>query len=158
MGPYEVVDVEPTPTDDPDTEAVTVTLTKPLQEPGMNIIEFLEARIAEDEALAQAAIDQHAPEEWESELGSLNLWPEDIAFWAQQTPARTLAECAAKRAILEQAQKASEVEEEFDDYVWAGAGPERVDPGNGDSILFALAAVYKDHRDYQQEWTADAPN
>lgn len=68
----------------------------------MTIIDFLLARIAEDEAAAQAAINSHAPDEvWESELGSLNLWPEDIAFWAIQTPYRSLAECAAKRAIVD---------------------------------------------------------
>jgi hypothetical protein len=112
-----------------------------------SLIEFLEARIAEDESLAAAAIKSHAPDEvWESELGSMNLWPEDIAFWASQTPYRVLAECAAKRAIIE------DWEDPEDDGVWEG-----YDYGcalTTDRAARALAAAYSDHPDYQQEWAA----
>ena len=104
---------------------------------GMTLVEFLEARIAEDEAEARpmAGLDD-----------------DDRGGWSIVYAERVLAECAAKRAIIELAQKASAVEEEFDEYMWAGAGPEQVDPSTGDAILFALAAVYKDHPDYQQDW------
>lgn len=114
----------------------------------MNITEFLEARTAEDESLAQAAIKSHAPDEvWESELGDMNLWPEDIAFWASQTPYRVLAEFAAKRAVIS-----------FHHYVSDGLCSTCVETGPDAQAfpcdtLKALAAVYKDHPDYQQEWS-----
>jgi hypothetical protein len=50
---------------------------------------------------------------------------------------RVLAECAAKRAIIAQQDAALDT--------YAGA---RV----LDHVLQALAAVYKDHPDYRQEW------
>ena len=100
--------------------------------------DFLDARIAEDEAEAKPMAE---------------LDDDDRGGWSIVYAERVLAECAAKRAIIKQAQKASEVEEEFDEYMWAGAGPEQVDPSTGDAILFALASVYKDHPDYCPEWT-----
>lgn len=143
----------------------------------MNITEFLQARIAEDEAVARAAGGPN--ERWDTmteetsdgeniyytvekvgardatvaELSSSqSIGRNQASHIARHDPARVLAECAAKRAIIEQAQKASEVEQEFDERIWAGAGPDRVEPWAGDAILFAIAAVYKDHPDYQQEW------
>ena len=119
----------------------------------MSIVEFLEARIAEDESLAQAAIKSHAPDEvWESELGSLNLWPEDIAFWASQTPYRVLAECAAKRAIIKQHEQSGSRWEGFpraDKQVTYCLEDQHASPC---MTLSHLAAVYADHPDYQQEW------
>lgn len=91
----------------------------------MTITEFLEARIAEDEARAK----------YVSEYGDTG---------GLFTPTRVLAECAAKRAII------------------AEHAP--VDPCDAHDAMFstitcdtirALAAVYADHPDYQQEW---APN
>jgi hypothetical protein len=142
------------------------------------VVEFLEARIGEDEKTAKALLKDLEGEVQESYAGAVDergpMTPDRLLhaqMWAhydgqskrrsfakgQQiadlaSPDRALAECAAKRAIIELAQKATEVEKEFDDYEWRGAGPEQVDPWTGDAILFALAAVYKDHPDYQQEW------
>jgi hypothetical protein len=52
---------------------------------------------------------------------------------------RVLAECAAKRAIIEA----------FDP-----DAPD-LDPYVGRDVIAMLAAVYKDHPDYQQEWALD---
>ena len=69
------------------------------------------------------------------------------------SPDRLLAECAAKRAILALAQKASDDEKAYDDHEWQGTVAS-AEPLTGDAILYALTAVYKDHPDYQEEWTA----
>jgi hypothetical protein len=131
----------------------------------MNIDEFLEARIAEDEAVANEAtgarwvvlsgvnaslvnIDatQVRDEKWKyGRFGHIATTSHDAAYAAhiaRHDPARVLAECAAKRAI-------------------AGlhkVGADQCDEHNAmfESIpcptIRALAAVYKDHPDYQQDW------
>jgi len=93
----------------------------------MNITEFLLARISEDEAEAQY-----------------------LSYRA-----RFLAECAAKRVIIAQAEEAT-ADRGMVISEWCGSDAERAeswasDPG--ELILKALAAVYKDHPDYQREWT-----
>jgi hypothetical protein len=124
----------------------------------MTITEFLLARIAEDEAHAQSARDwvTNGPDPRFIWFGS----PGEIVgarfgaaepHVAAMSPARVLAECAAKRAIIEQAQNATEAEKEFDDYEWQGT-VSRSEPWTGDAILYALAAVYASHPDYLPEW------
>lgn len=124
----------------------------------MNITEFLLARIAEDEQLAQAAIDNAAPEEWESELGDMNLWPEDIAFWANNTPPRILAECAAKRAIVaahplttDVVEVSTRIKPGFACETCFSFGDVVEDSGYCDTLR-AIAAVYAGHPDYQEYW------
>lgn len=82
----------------------------------MNISEFLEARIADDEAAAH-------------KLALTDRRPVLSIASTVNHPARILAECAAKRAILEQIDKTG----------WT--------VGN---IPFgvALASIYRDHPDY----------
>ena len=113
----------------------------------MKITEFLLARIAEDETTALAAVDGQADPEngWGYEgrtliphVGIIHhaVQAEHITRWH---PYRVVAECAAKRAIIEQA--------------------ERSDSGWWESIYVAiLAAVYADHPDYQTEWKLDTPS
>jgi hypothetical protein len=107
-----------------------------------SITEFLEARIAEDEAQARAVLATVAPDEWENPTKWGNFYAEDVAFWDSQTPARILAECVAKRAIVGLHK----------------VGADQCDEHNAmfESIpcptILALAAVYKDHPDYRQEW------
>jgi len=113
----------------------------------MNITEFLEARIAEDENLAQAILDRSAPDAWDNPMETGNFWPEEVRFLDQHSPARVLAECAAKRAIIEM----------WEDPESFGPLPDGVDAGAAmatDDAVKALAAIYKDHPDYQQEWSA----
>jgi len=91
----------------------------------VTITEFLEARIAEDEKRAYY-------------YGSLALGT-----------ARVLAECAAKRAIIKQYGEYSECAAE---YVGIAALGARCAQQATLDALKALAAVYKDHPDYQQKW------
>ena len=76
----------------------------------MTITEFLEARMAEDELAAYDVMGEREGD-------------------------RTLAECAAKRAIITQ----------VSDVAWCGYAVR-------DVILEHLAAVYKDHPEYRQDW------
>lgn len=87
----------------------------------MNIVDFLLARIAEDEKRA----NYYAPA-----LGT----------------DRVLAESAAKCAII----KACRADHE--DSIANGDDVLEV----ASEVLYALAAVYADHPDYQQEWAPNA--
>jgi hypothetical protein len=103
----------------------------------MTITEFLLARIAEDEDDAR-----HADRGFR------------VVGFPAGTPAHVLAECEAKRRIVEFAAGASNdrasVISEFavgrqqEAAMWAD------DPG--EKILRALAAVYSDHPDYDESW------
>ena len=122
----------------------------------MNIVEFLEARIAEDEALASEAIKPEnchpygdtsfppiPPEQWGREMKGYVGGP-----WAdhagQHNPLRVLAECAAKREIIADRKL---IDRSSNDGEWF--------MGYSDANYIAvgfLAAAYSDHPDYQQEW------
>jgi len=110
----------------------------------MTIVEFLQARISEDEAQANVLIAMAAPDDWWNPTQTLNFWPEEIAFWDVHTPARVLAECAAKRAIVQLHDMSIDPCDEFD------ASFKSVPC----ETLRILAAVYSDHPDYQEEWAA----
>jgi hypothetical protein len=134
-----------------------------------DLVEFLEARITEDEAAAKACSaaawsirdepDEHLWVDGLSIHAADSNWDACIAVAdaehaVRHDPARILAECAAKRAIIKQADEATS-----DRYAWIGeycvgdkerAEAYATDPGK--LILEALAAVYSDHPDYQQEW------
>lgn len=117
----------------------------------MNITEFLLARIAEDEAAARAVIATVAPEEWENPTKWGNFYPEDIAFWDQQTPARVLAECVAKRALCTLHSpgdyRGQLVCDDCGDW-WDGSPVDYPC-----ETIKTLAVIYRDHPDYRQEWT-----
>jgi len=131
----------------------------------MTIVEFLLARIARDEALAEAAIDDHPHwlamghdlYQYEGGVSSGYLAvdrraPQGVEHIANWDPARVLAECQAKRAIIELADEASGLDASVD--LDRAVGPRDFDaePYVGDVILRQLAAVYADHPDYQPEW------
>lgn len=119
----------------------------------MRITEFLLARIAEDEAVAVAA-EPH--EEWISvgkieDSGMDTADGEHVARWS---PARVLAECEAKRRIV--------------DWVAPVTGTERVPTDrrgvydrrpvrhvneDAEGLLRLLAAPYADHPDYDPAWS-----
>lgn len=94
---------------------------------GVDIIDFLHARIAEDEAEARGALEGLGMTEAKADL-------------------RAFAECEAKRKIIA---LAGDVEQ-MDAQLSAESGGD--DLGTADEILKALAAVYTSHPDYQQEW------
>ncbi|MEV4991222.1 DUF6221 family protein [Pseudarthrobacter sp. LMD1-1-1.1] len=107
----------------------------------MTIIEFLEARIAEDEAEAREN-QQYEDQVYET------------AGWWDCT--RALAECAAKRAVIyEHGRDDSSTR----DYCETCADWWKSELGEGPPgvawpcpTLRAVAAVYSDHSDYQKEW------
>ena len=100
----------------------------------MNITEFLEARIAEDEAKAREF------QSYEDQIYKTEGWFDCT---------RVLAECAAKRAIMAQ-RKRSDQSASMDDWSMGFSD------GNYATIR-ALTEVYRDHPDYQQEWSLNTP-
>lgn len=116
------------------------------------LTEFLLARIAEDEQTARdAGADAMAGARWKA-------YPEAAYNELQQASLdrsrRVLAECEAKRRIVELGGEA----ETLDDQTWFDRGlpsdPGYNDPRCGERILRVLAAVYADHSDYHEEWRA----
>lgn len=110
----------------------------------MTITEFLEARIAEDETAAR-----YYAQEPSGDIG--RIWhdsdsdrDDDLEAFLKgpANPARVLAECAAKRQVLEIYATFGEYDEPTARALWIATK----------GVLKILAAVYKDHPDYQQEW------
>lgn len=126
-----------------------------------DLVAFLRARLAEDEAVARAVEDRSAP--WDGQwvadgpdaLRTRNghvlayghrttdgrdlpipLKPKLAAHWARHDPARVLREVEAKRRIVER-------------YAWLR---EHGDTGGAAWVLPLLAAAYADHPDYRPEW------
>lgn len=96
----------------------------------ITLADFLLARIAEDESYARnEAILRDGDPYYDDEAGD---------YERRFVPARVLAECDAKRRIVEWAKE--------NDH-----GFERPRPV-GDVVLELLALPYADHSDYQQEW------
>lgn len=146
----------------------------------MGIVEFLEARIAEDEAVAQDAGARAL--EWRSSNGSVSGggkpyvddwsedepltqydgevtivydegWPEDVeaAHIARYDPARVLQEVAVKRAIVEQSREASE----YYAHMKAFQHPTSLASGACGAlgrVIRVLAAAYSEHPDFNEEW------
>jgi hypothetical protein len=103
----------------------------------MTLTEFLLARIAEDEAAADQKHDSFI-----DDLRLLETFGECKCGY----PARVLAECEAKRQIMELARDAEEASERLgsaDEYSRAAAYKDAV-------VLLALP--YADHPDYRDEW------
>ncbi len=120
----------------------------------MTITEFLNARLDEDEVVAKRAAECEklrligedrglAPGDWSWLAHYGQPQPGDIALIDHQVrfdPARVLREVEAKRAILDEAQRAMAsipFGHRYDFIVM---------------MLRARAAVYSGHPDYQQEW------
>ena len=130
----------------------------------MGIVEFLEARIAEDEAVAKNVASAG---EWtsgstygmfvsvEARCGTVvsGEWErQDANHIARHDPARVLREVAAKRAIIEAADEASDLDMSIDNDRRVGRRDMTEEPYLGDVILRALAASYADHPDFDEEW------
>ena len=132
----------------------------------MTLTEFLLQRIGEDEAAARAGISSQADPEngWglieTRGFAGLTLSPhvghihervqgEHIIRWH---PARVLAECEAKRRIVEAADEATGLDMQVDSEFRVGFRDTSTEPYLGDVILRALALPYADHPDYRGEW------
>lgn len=123
----------------------------------LGITEFLKARIGEDEAAAKDVASEPAGPKWgnyfKEVLGASPVegvgdmsTSEYAAHVARHDPARVLAECAAKRAIIRIAADQIRLGQE------AGLWKNWEDMATQN--LSAIASVYADHPDYQQEWAA----
>ena len=111
---------------------------------GAEFAEFLLARIAEDADRARTFLaDNH-----EALKRAGAPWPSMALAGVE----RVLAECAAKRAIVEKRLTIGLPDRPIGDgQAWLSGAHEAVDAERG-HILRTLAAVYADHPDYAPEW------
>lgn len=98
-----------------------------------DIIEFLQARIADDEA-AVRRLEAGGQEKHEHVSGA-----EAVA--SPLTTGRILAECSAKRKILGNVPLVTDIPTEIG--------------GTSGYVLMCLASVYRQHPDYQEGWAVD---
>jgi uncharacterized protein DUF6221 len=107
----------------------------------MTLTDFLVSRIAEDEAAARAA------EASEGDVHEIfDRGPETVGdHYRRHGPSRILAECDAKRRIVEHVQGVAN-----------NAGdPPSIEPASLPMlthVLRLLALPYSDHPDYREEW------
>ena len=127
------------------------------------IVEFLLARIAEDEATAGAA----DPACWVSDvtwqIARVERAGAEADHIRRHDPARVVAECETKRRIVERCRPQYAVLYRESERLLASAfdqetmktighsGP-RWPFEDAEAILRDLAAVYADHPDYLEEW------
>lgn len=97
----------------------------------MDLAEFLLSRIAEDEEAAEAAV-RH----WHDDCLDAPVAQVELHAY-RHAPARVLAECEAKRQVIDWTQ------------TW------RIGPSTGDALLRALSLPYAAHPEYRQEWRPD---
>ena len=124
----------------------------------MRIDEFILARVAEDEAVARDTIREIGRIEWVSEFAKPSitsagpLWcdPDGVGVHVAAEPARVLAECGAKRRIID----AAWCDHEFIE-MDRGHGLDRnemAERNDYPNIIRMLAAVYADHPDFDPTW------
>lgn len=123
----------------------------------VTLTEFLLARIAEDEAVARAASDAlFDDEDWQVDRDRDVLTERGGALVAtaaksraplaehiaRHDPARVLAECQAKRAVVA--------------VCWTPDPHTQPEAANGKctecAVLYSLAQTYADHPDYDEAW------
>jgi len=98
----------------------------------VSITDFLLSRIEEDEARANSGWARLGDTRWEVDNYGQNFL----------TPTSVKSECVAKRAIIEACG------EDHEDAMASNDDATEV----ASEVLYALAAVYKDHPDYRPEW------
>jgi hypothetical protein len=116
----------------------------------MTLVEFLLARIAEDEGRARSALGLLGIEtEWHRVewLRDRGLTRSDAQHMTHHSPRRVLAECEAKRRIVEEFAKEQWVIEQGHRTEWTEAGQ-----ATRETALRHLAGVYADHPDYDEAW------
>jgi hypothetical protein len=131
-----------------------------------DLVQFLRARLDEDEQAARALVDDRRPgrtERWEfCDDGAIRdtgahrslrvkfTWPQEAAHIARHDPARVLAEVEAKRRILVDVLPTMQADEIRIAGEW-GVGSEPVREAS-DDLLSLLALPYASHPDYREEW------
>ncbi len=123
----------------------------------LTLSEFLLARITEDEGRAlgaEASMDAFDRKLWRW-LGGYDaeVTEANYAYIDAMPPARVLAECKAKRAIIEAGMRTRPDGTREEIGCWTAWG-EGQDCSAYDAALRALAAVYADHPDFNPEWSA----
>ncbi|HEY3734249.1 MAG TPA: DUF6221 family protein [Streptosporangiaceae bacterium] len=120
----------------------------------MTIVEFLQARLAEDELTAQAAIDGSPG--WRTYYDYRDVKDDDghfivladsryptaaqAAHIARHSPARILRECEIKRALIA-------------DYLHRDAFGDQTGRGTLEDTLKTLATAWSGHPDYDPAWS-----
>ena len=109
------------------------------------LTEFLIARIAEDETLAADLLERAGAENYGVQIDRGSVLPEstDVVGFGY---ARVLAECEAKRRIVELADRGFAEGAKRSDASALGFTLIITD------VLLALAQVHSDHPDYRVEW------
>lgn len=124
------------------------------------LTEFLLARIAEDEALAAALLDRAGERHDEVRIDRGAWLPDDVDAVALGH-ARVLAECEAKRRIVEMHAEHESRVATYRSPRWADDMNEadRLNSRKAEArcaatevVVQALAKVYADHPDYNPEW------
>jgi len=106
-----------------------------------DLTEFLLARIADDEALVHTAIEQHWA--WRTMSGI-------VVADRRSFPERALAECEAKRRIVQQSAWTGP-KETLRDRLFGPAADEAYQQGLK-AAMRLLAVPYADHPDYDEAW------
>lgn len=120
----------------------------------MTLLEFLQARLIEDELTALAAVDGSPA--WRSSLAFRDVKDElghyvveadrqhpsveQAAHIARHCPSRVLAEVEAKRLVIA-------------DYLRTDASGDLLERDVVDRVLRQLSSVYADHPDYNPSWS-----
>lgn len=105
------------------------------------LVDFLLARIAEDEAVARAVLNEHEMYDWDAYMSGAGWYHSSARVFAQRNdPARVLAECKAKRQIVASFADAARRHQCDVDELFFG------------ETLHALALPHADHPDYREEW------
>jgi hypothetical protein len=123
----------------------------------LTLLEFLQARLTEDELTALAAVD--GSPSWRSSLTFRDVKDEDgryvveadrqhpsveqSAHIARHCPARILAEVEAKRLVIA-------------DYLRTDATGDLLGRDIVESLLRHMSSVYADHPDYNPSWSRSA--
>jgi hypothetical protein len=115
----------------------------------MTLAEFLLARIAEDEAVARQAHVWTAANQLAADREIALLSGPSLALAVRVLP-RVLAECDAKRELIEYAGELAEIVDELD--VARSPGLSAVVLLAQARILGDLALPFADHPDYREEW------
>lgn len=136
----------------------------------MDIIEFIENRIFDDEEAARdAAAEVDRSESWEVAavpFEGICVWPAGADYASglanpvtdhieRHDPDRVLGQCRQLRKIIGYANEATECDEGLD--LDSGLGPRDLseNPYIGDRILQAIAAIWSDHPDFDPGWNDD---
>jgi len=113
---------------------------------------WLLAQVDTDERVQTAGWVDHVNGEWHRADCETNSAVYGAMSCDCGVPARVLAECAAKRAIIELAEWASADCDQIRGEWGVSSDPDYNDPDTGDLLLRALAAPYRDRPGWRDEW------